>query len=287
MSIQFLIDTLTGYSNKRFCPITEGLGLASSRVPYDFEALIYKPVVCLILQGAKETVVGGVTQRVGAGQLIIVSHALPVTARVVAAETERPYLSLIAPLELGILRSVYTEMDHSEAPEAEANGFSVGDADAHLIDVFVRFAALADDPVDARLLGPSIRRELHYRLLRCPSAGMLRAQFYQGGQARNIERAIQALHNGFREPMEMEILAHSVSMSPSAFYKHFKAITSTTPLQYQKELRLLEAQRLLRSGASVSGTAYEVGYQSPSQFSRDYGRKFGSPPSAARPGNSA
>jgi AraC-like DNA-binding protein len=283
MSISALAATLNHTTNAGYHELTTGIGLYKSTQPHGFEKLIYEPLLCLILQGAKETVVGGAPQRIRAGELIVVSHALPVTARVVEASPEAPYLSLIAHLDLGLLRSVMVDLDAEPATGPSA-GFTVGAADDALVDVLRRYAALADDPVDAKLLGPQIRRELHYRLLRSPSASMLRSLFDRGGHAHHIAQAIQELRQRFRQPVEMDELAQSVGMSVSSFYKHFKSITATTPLQYQKDLRLMEAQRLLLSGQTVSGAAFAVGYQSPSQFSRDYGRRFGAPPSAARPG---
>lgn len=282
MSVQRLVDTLNDSLDNGYHNLAPGLGVAKSTAPYDFEAMIYEPLVCLILQGEKETVVGGVPSRIRPGELIVVSHALPVTARVVKARVDAPYLSLIVHLDLGILRSVMVELDDVPVPHQSA-GFATGVADEGVVEVFSRYAVLANDPVDARVLGPQIRRELHYRLLRTSSGGMLRSLFDRSGHAQNITRAIQQLRDGFREPMEMDLLAHTVGMSVSSFYKHFKAITLTTPLQYQKELRLTEAQRLLLGGQTVSEAAFAVGYRSPSQFSRDFGRRFGSPPSAARP----
>lgn len=283
MSIAALAATLNDPTERGYRELTTGIGLYKCTQPHGFEKLIYEPLLCLILQGAKETVVGAVPQRVRAGELIVVSHALPVTARVVEASPEVPYISLIAHLDLGLLRSVMVDLDAEPATGPSA-GFVVGAADDGLVDVLRRYAALADDPVDAKVLGPQIRRELHYRLLRSPSASMLRSLFDRGGHAHHIAQAIQALRQSFRDPIEMDDLAQSVGMSVSSFYKHFKSITATTPLQYQKDLRLMEAQRLLLSGQTVSGAAFAVGYRSPSQFSRDYGRRFGTPPSAARPG---
>jgi AraC-like DNA-binding protein len=286
MSIPALVANLNPRFGNGYSEVAPGLGLTRSTEPYGFEAMIYEPLVCLILQGEKETVVGGVSTRVRVGELIVVSHALPVTARVVEARPDAPYLSLIAHLDLGLLRSVMVDLD-AEPARGQSTGFRVGLADAGLVDVFGRYVALADDPVDARVLGPQVRRELHYRLLRSGSAGMLRSLFDRSGHSQNIARAIHELRASFRRPMDMDLLAQAVGMSASSFYKHFKAITATTPLQYQKELRLTEARRLLLSGQTVNGAAFAVGYRSPSQFSRDYGRRFGSPPSASRPGAQA
>lgn len=140
--------------------------------------------------------------------------------------------------------------------------------------------ALADSPADAKVLGPLISKEIHYRLLMAPFGGMLRSLIRHDSNASAIARAIGQIRADIRSPMTIPDLARRVGMSASAFHKHFKTVTATTPLQYQKELRLLEARRLLRmGGASVTTAAYQVGYESASQFSREYARKFGVPPS--------
>lgn len=145
-----------------------------------------------------------------------------------------------------------------------------------------RYLALAHDPAEARVLVPLIRRELHFRLLRSPAGAMLRRLLRSDSHASNIGNAIELLRLRYRERLEMDELARQVGMSTSAFYKHFKSVTATTPLQFQKNLRLTEARRLLVGGEhSVSTAAHAVGYESPSQFSREYSRRFGAPPRTA------
>lgn len=139
---------------------------------------------------------------------------------------------------------------------------------------------IADSPADAKVLGPLLSKEIHYRLLTAPFGGMLRSLMHHDSHASAIARAIGHLRGDIRARIEIPVLARRVGMSASSFHKHFREVTSTTPLQYQKELRLIEARRLLRTGgASVSAAAFDVGYESPSQFSREYARKFGVPPS--------
>jgi AraC-like DNA-binding protein len=140
--------------------------------------------------------------------------------------------------------------------------------------------ALADSPADAKVLGPLALKEIHYRLLVSPFGGMLRNLIRHDSYASAIARAIGRIRDDIRSPITVPDLARQVGMSASSFHKHFKMITSTTPLQYQKELRLFEARRLLKTGgASVTAAAFDVGYESPNQFSREYARKFGVPPS--------
>lgn len=156
----------------------------------------------------------------------------------------------------------------------------VSHADPGLLEALHRYLALADSAADAKVLGPLVAKEIHYRLLMAPFGGMLRNLIRHDSDASAIARAIGHIRADVRSPIAIPELARRVGMSASSFHKHFKVITSTTPLQYQKELRLLEARRLLKTGsASVTTTALEVGYESPSQFSREYARKFGVPPS--------
>jgi AraC-like DNA-binding protein len=242
----------------------------------DFEATLYEPVVCLIVQGRKETTLASRSMAVSAGDVLLISHDLPVLSHV----TEAPYLSLLLKLELGALRSLYEEVAESGLDPTRARALEVHRADPQLIEALHRYLALAASATDAKVLGPLIVKEIHYRLLMAPFGGMLRSLVRYDSPASAVTRAIAHIRRDFRRPIAVPELAQRVGMSASAFHKHFKAVTCSTPLQYQKDLRLLEARRLLvTGGASVSTAAYEVGYESPSQFSREYARKFGAPPS--------
>jgi AraC-like DNA-binding protein len=241
-----------------------------------FEASIYEPVICLIVQGRKETTFGDRTLDARAGQCLLVSHDLPVRSRVL----EAPYLSLLLDVELGLLRSLYDEVADATPEVRPASVLEVHDADSVLIDALRRYLALADSATDAKVLGPMIRKEIHYRLLTAPFGGMLRSLVRHDSHASAIARAIAQIRRDYSASIEIPELARSVGMSTSSFHKHFKAVTSSSPLQYQKDLRLLTARRLLVEGErTVSAAAFEVGYESPSQFSREYARKFGVPPS--------
>lgn len=242
----------------------------------DFEATLYEPVICLIVQGRKEIDFAGHNVAAGRGDVLLISHELPVLSHV----TEAPYLSLLLKLELGTLRNLYDEVAETGLDATRARAVEMHRADPQLIDALHRYLALAASGTDAKVLGPLIVKEIHYRLLMAPFGGMLRRLIRYDSPASAITRAIAHIRRDFRHTIAVPELAQRVGMSASAFHKHFKAITNATPLQYQKDLRLLEARRLLiAGGASVSTVAYEVGYESPSQFSREYTRKFGMPPS--------
>lgn len=281
--LEDLIRRAEALPEEPYRQLAPGLGLVRRVGTSTFEALVYEPLVCLIVQGQKQTIMGSRSALVSAGQCIVVSHAVPIVARVTRASAAAPYLSLVASLDLSELRGLYDEIDDALLSPRPASAFDVSDAPEQLLAVFARYAALADDPDDARVLAPLVRRELHYRLLKA-DGGMLRSLLHRDSHASNISRAIHALRRDYRERIEVAELARSVGMSASSFYKHFKTVTSTTPLQYQKDLRLTEARRLLLGGRhSVSTAAYAVGYESPSQFSREYSRKFGGPPRADLP----
>ena len=252
-----------------------GLRLLRHHVRTAFEATLYEPVICLILQGRKETSFGDGTYRLGVGECVLVSHDLPVVSRIV----EAPYLALLLDVDLDTLRGLYDELGASPGDAAEASALEVHRASPRLLDALGRYLALIESPTDARVLGPMIAKEIHYRLLMDPTGGMLRSLIRYDSHAALVARAIALLRRDFRAPIVIAGLARAVGMSVSSFHRHFKAVTSLSPLQYQKELRLLEARRLLIAGVhSVSTTAFEVGYESLSQFSREYSRKFGRPP---------
>ena len=254
----------------------DGLLLLRQDSPSALEAFLYEPVLCLILQGRKQVSIGERTLSFGSGECLLVSHDLPVRSRI----TKAPYLALILEVDLATIRKLYDEVAESALDSERAHAAETHRANPGLLDALRRYLALADSPADAKVLGPLISKEIHYRLLVAPFGGMLRSLIRHDSNASAAARAIGHIRGNIRSPIAIPDLARQVGMSVSSFHKHFKTITSTTPLQYQKELRLLEARRLLRTGgASVTAAAFDVGYESPSQFSREYARKFGVPPS--------
>ena len=191
-----------------------------------------------------------------------------------------PYIALILALDLGVVRSLCNQVADADLPEASPQTLSVWQADPKWLGPLTRYAELTRNTMDTQVLGPSILREIHYRLLLSPIGGMLRRMMTADSHANRIAKAIQMLRNEFRTSISMAELADWAGMSTSSFHTHFKAVTSTTPLQYQKALRLIAARTLLvQDGRSVTDTAYAVGYESPTHFSRDYSKKFGLPPS--------
>ena len=244
-----------------------------------FEAIVYNPVICLILQGRKEMNVGDRYVSLAEGDALLVSHDLPVTSKITEASPEMPYRALIISLDLGILRSLYEQVGGAVSDTHHATSLSSSAADPAWIEPMVRYLEMMDAPLDAQVLGPMILREIHFRLLLSPIGGMLRNLLSVDSHASRIAKSIQQIRAKFREPLVVGDLAQVAGMSQSSFHEHFKSVTGTTPLQYQKDLRMIEARALLARGvSSVSVAGFEVGYESPTHFSRDYSRKFGCSP---------
>jgi AraC-like DNA-binding protein len=258
-----------------------GLSVLRRDALSDIEASMYEPVLCLILQGHKVTSIGDQSAELGPGDALLVSHDLPVVSRITKASARVPYLAVILSIDVQVVASLYEDVAHAPIVEASVRSLSVGSADASWLAPLIRYVELAGSPTDAKVLGPSTLREIHYRLLLSPVGGMLRNLLVADSHASRIARAIRRLRSEYRAPLRVPDLAKAAGMSASSFHEHFRAVTGTTPLQYQKDLRLIEAHALLTAlRQTVSEAAYAVGYESPNHFSRDYSRKFGVPPSS-------
>ncbi|MHA6268330.1 AraC family transcriptional regulator [Aliiroseovarius sp. CAU 1755] len=257
-----------------------GLSIYCRDAVSEVESMIYEPVVCLILQGSKVTSIGDQRVDLQPGDALLVSHDLPVLSRITKASKQEPYIAVILSLDLGLVRSLYDQVADANPPAADARSLSTSRADPEWLAPLTRYIELMRDPMDAKVLGPSILREIHYRLLLSPIGRMLRRLLIADSHASRIAKAIHMLRVELRSPLRISDLASTAGMSPSSFHEHFKSVTGTTPLQYQKDLRLIEARgMLLDQGQTVSEAALSVGYESPTHFSRDYSRKFGLPPS--------
>lgn len=277
--LQALSAKLSTRSAEVSWPILPGAHVFERTEISEFEAVIYNPVICLILQGRKEMEVGTQSISLCEGDALLVSHDLPVRSKITAASPQTPYRALIFSINLGILRSLYEQVGEAVSNEQSAKSLSASAADPAWVAPMVRYLALMDDPMDVEVLGEMILREIHYRLLTSPIGAMLRNLLSVNSHASRISKSIQQIRADFREPLEVSKLAQVAGMSPSSFHEHFKSVTGTTPLQYQKDLRMIEARSLFARGVtSVSVAGFEVGYESPTHFSRDYSRKFGCSP---------
>ena len=244
-----------------------------------FESSVYTPFLCLIVRGKKEILIGGQSIRFGAGQSLVLCHDLPVVARILEASEKAPYLTIIMPIDLDIVRSLYSEIGDAAPQQQRAEPLAIGQADEALASALHRYLEISDQPNELAVLGPLILKEIHFRLLMAPNGGMLRQLLSRDSHASRISKAIDLIRQDYRTALAVADLSKAANMSASSFHEHFKSVTGTTPLQYQKDLRLIEAKQLLAVGAqSVATIAYDVGYESATQFSREYARKYGSSP---------
>jgi AraC-like DNA-binding protein len=256
-----------------------GLRLSRFSAPSDLAALVYEPSLCVVAQGAKEVLLAGETYRLDPAQSLLVSVDLPVDARVVEASSSRPYLAVRLALDPAVVGELLADGMTAPPLGPPARGLAVTPVEPPLLDAVTRLVALLDSPEDVVPLAPLVLREITYRVLTGPQGLRLRQIAAAGAPAQRIARAIRWLKDHFVDPLRIESLARRVGMSPSAFHLHFKAVTGLSPLQYQKRLRLQEARRLmLVEGLDAAEAAFRVGYESPSQFSREYRRMFGAPP---------
>lgn len=241
---------------------------------------VYQPILAIVVQGQKEVLLDEERYQYGAGQYLVVSVDLPLSSFVAQATPDQPYLGLKLNLDPMQLCDLVAQMSSSLGKkENSVRGISVSKVDAEAIECALRLVKLLDTPQHIPMLAPLMIRELYYRLLVGEQGEAVRQIATSGSNMQRIARAIKLIEAEFAQPMRIENLARRVSMSTSSFHQHFKQVTSMSPLQYQKQLRLLEARRLmLAENADATYAAYRVGYESPSQFSREYSRLFGAPP---------
>lgn len=241
---------------------------------------VYEPILAIVVQGKKEALLGEETYRYGAGQYLVVSVDLPLSGFVVEATPDKPYLGFKLNLDPAQLCDIIAQIKPgTRKKENSVRGLFVSNASAPLLDCAIRLTRLLDTPQDIPILAPMIIREIYYRLLMGEQGEAVRQIATSGSNMQRIAEVIKLIKADFTKPMRVEDLAAQVSMSVSSFHHHFKEVTSMSPLQYQKQLRLLEARRLmLAENSDAANAAYQVGYESPSQFSREYSRMFGAPP---------
>jgi len=285
MTLSELLELATKHMNSKetggdevTSPIP-GFYVHQSKKPTSLNAGFYHPIACVILQGSKEAIVGGETIFYKTGMSLIASHSVPAYSRIVEASEESPYMGLAICLDLGILRSLQHEISELDILANEYKPLSTAQSSDARIDAMGRYLALAGKPLEMKVMAPLILKEIHFLLLIASNGNMLRHLTGQDSHVSKVTQAIDFIRQGFKTTLSIPDLAKNIGMSTSSFYDHFKQVTKSTPLQYQKELRLIEAQRLIRDEkASVSTAAFEVGYESPTQFSREYSRKFGNSP---------
>ena len=265
----------------------QGLSVYRRSAPSEPGNAVYKRSIFLVAQGRKQALVGGDAFTYDPDNYLVISVPLPVMSQILAASPEEPFLSLAIDFELEAVREIMTRAGEVLAPSATEppqRGLAACPITAPLRDIAGRLLDLLDRPEDIPVLAPLYRRELLYHVLKGPRGGFLRAVAMGYGQQHAIAEVLTAIHVDCTQNFTVAGLAAMAGMSESVFYEAFKSVTAATPLQYIKRLRLQEAHRQLTLGLNnVSGAAYEVGYNSLSQFSREFTRVFGANPSAYLP----
>jgi AraC-like DNA-binding protein len=241
---------------------------------------IYRPCLCVVVQGAKQVTLGDKTLSYDELQCLIISIDLPAIGRVTRASAVEPYLAMALEFDVQVMREVMEELDSPPQPnDGVGAAIFVDTMGPPLTDCMLRLMRMLETPQAIPVLYPAIMREICFWLLTGANGGEVCKLALPNSHTRRIADAIRHLRDNYARPVRVEELAEAARMSVSSFHQHFKTLTSMTPLQYQKQLRLLEARRLMTAdGANVSAAAYRVGYESASQFSREYSRMFGAAP---------
>ena len=241
---------------------------------------VFKPALCLTVQGAKWTMFGNRRFEYRAGQALVVNVELPAFSQVTEAGPSQPYLAVVLEFNLALMQDVLENLETPPKADGDVGrGVFVTDIEGPIADCMLRLIRLLGTPQAIPTIYPLIVRELYYWLLTGPHGSQVAKLTLASSHAQHVLSAVHTLRERFAEPVRIEELAATAHLSPSAFHRQFKALTAMTPLQYQKQLRLLEARRLMMSNdMNAELTAYTVGYESPSQFSREYARMFGSAP---------
>lgn len=241
---------------------------------------LYRPSLCVVLQGAKEIVFGEETLRYGTMECLAVGIELPATGRIVEASSGRPYIGVTIELDVATVRDVLERLDVLPTLSSGPGPcLFVSRVDEPLADCILRLIRMFETPKAIPILYPSVMREICYWLLSSPSGGELCKLALPETSAARVAKAIYLIQADISQTLRIEQLAEAACMSSSSFHQHFKALTSMTPLQFQKQLRLIEARRLMVvEDVTVAEAAYRVGYESASQFSREYSRMFGAAP---------
>ncbi|MEV5961183.1 AraC family transcriptional regulator [Kribbella sp. NPDC051952] len=261
----------------------DGLLLSIVEAPTPPMSTLATPTFALVAQGRKRLAVGDRVFEYGAGDYLVVSVDLPVTGHFVEASGAEPCLGVGLELRPDLIASLLLDSADRQVPGPSVQGLTVSQAPYELIDAVIRLLRLVEQPDDARVLAPLVQREILWRLLRSPQGAAVREIGLADSSLSHIAGVIRWIRDHYTEPFRVEELAEMARMSTSAFHRHFRTVTAMTPIQFQKKIRLQEARlRLVGLGEDVTSAGYAVGYDSPSQFSREYRREFGAPPSRER-----
>ena len=259
-------------------PRLRKLNVQRITAPTELQPMIYEPIVALVLQGRKRTMIGGQTLEFGVGESFVGAIDVPVLWQAIQASPDSPFVSVSMAIDPTKLQNILLDMEPRDLPTFTA-GFGLTSVEDDLADAFVRMLRLLNRPREVAILEPLLEREILFRLLQGQQGEMLRQLAGSDSRLSSVRAALIWMKSNFALPILIEDLASMAGMSASVFHRHFKAVTAMTPIQYQKRLRLHEARRrLLEKSGDVTGVAFSVGYESLSQFSREYCRLFGVPP---------
>ncbi len=262
----------------------DGLEVFRADRPTPLRCNVYTPCVIVVAQGRKHAHLGGQVYEYSPSSYLVLPLTLPVDSRVLEASPEQPFLSMAIRIEPAALGQIMLDAGFDTPTATEpARGIAVSAVDPDLLQAAVRLVACLDSEMDARILGPQIQRELLYRVLTGPQGPLLQAAGLRDGRFNQVARALSLIHESFSRPWQVSELAREAHMSASSFYEAFRAVTSLSPLQYLKEIRLHRARQIMVwEGVSAKRAARSVGYSSDSQFSREFKRRFGRPPGQER-----
>lgn len=254
--------------------------MVQGEIPEHRLTAVYDPMINLILNGSKTMTVGDRTFRYDPATYFVMSVDLPAAGSVHSSTTGEPYLAISLTLDPPTVANLIADLPKPAGDGLYRSGFSVAPVTAKLLDAWLRMLRLMEHPDEIAALAPAYEREILFRVLQGPLGWMLRDIATPDTALSRISVAIRWIRENFAKPLRVEALAGMTALSVSAFHRHFKAVTALSPLQYQKRVRLLQARSLLTAGAgNATSVSYGVGYESPPQFSREYARLFGLPPS--------
>jgi AraC-like DNA-binding protein len=266
-----------------------GVSVVRSPTPTGPVGVMVEPTLAVVAQGVKKTALNGRTFTYGAGQFLVVSVELPLVGHIAQASADEPLLAFVLELRAEKIAALLLETAPAATTRAGAvdstpAGIAVSDASPALLDAIGRLLALLDAPEDAAALAAGVEREILWRLVTGPQGAAVRQIGLADSRLAHLARVIHWIRGHFDETLRVEELAALATMSVSSFHRHFRAVTAMTPIQFQKQIRLHEARaRLLAEPGDVAGIGFAVGYDSPAQFSREYRRMFGVPPSRDAP----
>jgi AraC-like DNA-binding protein len=257
----------------------DGVVVMSSETTTEPLTVMSQPALAVVAQGVKETALGERVFAYGAAQFLVVPVDLPLTGHISKASAEAPFLGFGLVLRPATIAALLLETPARDRTPSRPVGMAVSDADAALLDAIVRLLGLLDRPQDAAALRPAFEREILWRLITGERGEMVRQIGLADSRVAHVGRAIHWIRHHYDQTIRIEKLASLCAMSVSSFHRHFRAVTEMTPIQFQKRIRLQEARtRLIAQPRDVAGVGFAVGYESASQFSREYRRQFGVPP---------